>query len=73
MFQIDKGVVQPKHSNKSIQSEWAKTIENMDIGDSFIMPHGADEMTPVNSALSLNMFGEVDTDLTGVRRFWRTA
>lgn len=72
MFQIDKNVVQPAHSNRSVQSEWAQTIKEMEIGDSFIMPHGAGDMEPLNAAISLDMWGEVDADLTGVRRFWRT-
>lgn len=74
--QIEKNIIRRGKSatpERDKHSGWVEVIERMEIGDSFIMPPGVDELRPVNAALFLDRFGEVDTDLTGVRRFWRTA
>lgn len=75
-LQIDKGVIRKSKAGGCAPSNifiLMDVIKQMEVGDSFIMPIGMGDLEPLNVALCLDMYGETDTDLTGTRRFWRTA
>lgn len=71
-IEIESGIPMQKGGYVA-HSGWTKLVEKMEIGDSFIMPLGADEMGPLNALVAMDRFGECGQDLTGVQRFWRTA